>query len=158
MNLKVRAVFFILRRHNNKWPVVFRGNHLWLLINLSRASRHHVQGVFSVLHQNAFAQNPSPFIGLLIGGNVMNFCVCSFVISEVSRMVETCRSKVHYIWLYLCQKLRRLLCLCCASNVKFSDGPSSLQQRRLFCYFENFTPIGNIPRIIVCLGLGRCSG
>jgi uncharacterized membrane protein len=113
MNLKVRAVFFILRRHNNKCAVVFRGNHLWLLINLWRASRHHVQGVFSVLHQNAFAQNPSPFVGLLIGGNVMNFCVCSFVISEVSRIMETCRSKVHYIWLYLCQKFNA----CCSVHL-----------------------------------------
>lgn len=90
MNLKVREVFFILERHNNKYTVIFRGNHLWLLINLSIASRHHVQGVFSLVHQNACAQNPTPFQGLLIGENVMNFCVYSSVISKVSRMMETC--------------------------------------------------------------------
>jgi hypothetical protein len=39
----------------------------------------------------------------------------------------------------------RLIFQCCASYMKFSDGPSSLQQRRLFCYFENITPIGNLP-------------
>jgi len=34
-----------------------------------------------------------PFQDLLIGVHVINFCVCCFMISEVSRMVGTCRTR-----------------------------------------------------------------
>jgi len=38
-------------------------------------------------------------------------------------------------------ELWRLVFQCCASCMMLSEGPSSLQQRRLFCYFEHFHPL-----------------
>lgn len=105
----------------------------------------------SVFHCAPNRMCTDTFQGLLIVVHVMNFCVCCFMIFEISRMVETCRAgatvplaisvpEVSVLWnfgVYSFNFVHHIWSSQTSWAVFSNDACSAIS--------KNFTPIGNLP-------------